>query len=129
MGDNMASEFRMQVSRASFPLVIDGEDEEGNPKELFNKRYSIDVGNKEKLKAFFASCKDIEEQAKNIGDNDEAFDRLEGLARGVIQSTLGDWDAIWEASGHNIFAMVGLTAELARVIKEDASASFKRYGL
>ena len=125
----MASEFRMQVSRASFPLVIDGEDEEGNPKELFNKRYSIDVGNKEKLKAIFASCKDIEEQAKNIGDNDEAFDKLESLARGVIQSTLGDWDAIWEASGHNIFAMVGLTAELARVIKEDASASFKRYGL
>ena len=125
----MANEFRMQVSRVSFPLVIDGEDEEGNPKELFNKRYSIDVGNKEKLKAIFASCKDIEEQAKNIGDNDEAFDKLEGLARGVIQSTLGDWDAIWEASGHNIFAMVGLTAELARVIKEDASASFKRYGL
>lgn len=129
MGDSMANEFRMQVSRVSFPLVIDGEDEEGNPKELFNKRYSIDVGNKEKLKAIFASCKDIEEQAKNIGDNDEAFDKLESLVRGVIQSTLGDWDAIWEASGHNIFAMVGLTAELARVIKEDASASFKRYGL
>ena len=129
MGDNMASEFRMSVTRVAFPLVIDGEDEEGNPKELFNKRYSIDVGNKEKLKEIFASCKDIEEQAKNLGDNEEAFDKLEGLARGVIQSALGDWDAIWEASGHNIFAMIGLTAELARVIKEDASASFKRYGL
>jgi len=67
----------MSVTRVAFPLVIDGEDDDGNPKEIFNKRYSIDVGNKEKLKAIFASCKDIEEQAKNLGDNEEAFDKLE----------------------------------------------------
>jgi len=129
MGDNMASEFRMNVTRVSFPLVIDGEDEEGNPKVLFEKRYSIDLGNKEKIKMIYAKCRELSDMAKNIDQDEAAFDEVEALAKGIIDSVLGDWTAIWEATNHNIYAVLGLTSELARVIKEDASASFKRYGL
>ena len=125
----MATEFRMDVKRVAFPLVIDGEDDEGNPKVLFEKRYFIDLGNKEKIKQIFASCRELSERAKELDEDETAFDKIEELAKGIISSTIGDWEAIWEASGHNVYAIMGLTFELARVIREESTSSFKRYGL
>jgi hypothetical protein len=124
----MATEFRMNVSRVSFPLVIDGEDAEGNAVVLFEKRYSLDLGNKEKIKQIYTACKSLSEKAKALEENEEALDKIEELSQGIIQSALGDWDAIWEASGHNVYAMMALAFQLAKVIKEDSTGTMKRYG-
>jgi len=125
----MATEFRLKSSRTVFPLVIDGDDEDGNPVVKYEKKYFIDVGNKEKLKQIYSSIRELSGKAEKVAEDETVFDSIEELSKGIIQTTLGDWENIWEASGHNIYAVMGLVFALAKIIREESTDAFKRYGL
>ncbi len=125
----MANEFRLNVTRVLFPLFIDGEDSEGNSVVLFEKRYSIDLGNKEKISMIYETCKELSDKAKEIEGSDAPFDKIEELSKSIIQAALGDWETIWEKTNHDIFAVMNLSFRLAEVVTTEASGKLKRYGL
>jgi len=119
----MASEFRMQVSRVAFPLAIDGQDEAGNPVVIFEKRYSIDIGNKER------ACYELQKKSEDFAKDETAFDQIEELSKNIISATIGDWEVIWEKANHNIFAVMALAFHITNTIKEESGSGMKRYGL
>jgi hypothetical protein len=125
----MASEFRMQVSRVAFPLVIDGEDDAGNSMVLFEKRYSIDIGNKERIKEIYRACSELQKKSGDFAQDETAFDQIEELSKSIIVATIGDWEIIWEKANHNIFAVMALAFHITNTIKEESGSGLKRYGL
>jgi hypothetical protein len=126
----MANEFRMQVKRCIIPIVIEGEelDANGELKVRLKKTYIVDIGNKARLQGIYTACKELSERAREIEESVAALDKIEDLAKGIITATLNDWEAVWEATGQNVFAVMSLSFYLVKVIKEEASDNLKRYG-
>jgi hypothetical protein len=125
----MAAEFTLDVSGVSFPVCITGRNEAGEPVTLFQKRYVLDLGNKEIVKKIYASCQRLSELVKSMQKDDTALDAVEDLAKEIISATLGDWDDIWAAANHNVYAITALSYHLAQAMKEDSAGAMKRYGL
>ena len=119
----------MQVSRVAFPLAIDGQDEAGNPVVIFEKRYSIDIGNKERLKEIYRACYELQKKSEDFAKDETAFDQIEELSKNIISATIGDWEVIWEKANHNIFAVMALAFHITNTIKEESGSGMKRYGL
>lgn len=120
----MATEFILDISTTTIPVKIkDGES------IVFEKTYSMDLGNKEKIQQIFSAGQALSDKAKELKENAEALDKVEELARGLIEASIGDWSDIWEASRHNVYAVMALAFYIAKTVKDESTGSLKRYGL
>lgn len=125
----MATEFKLDITRATLPIVITGEDVDGNPTTLFEKRYTLDLGNKEKIQEIYSAGLKLSDMAKAVKEDATALDQIELLAKGLITASIGDWDQIWEVTRHNVYAVMAIAFHIAKTVKEESQGSLKRYGL
>ena len=91
---------------------------------------SIDVGNKDKVKAWMRKLSEIQQVKTDVsGENVEVFDQLEELEKNVIISVLGEeeWKALWEIANHNVLGMLGFITYLSTFLRESIEGFYKEY--
>jgi hypothetical protein len=95
-----------------------------------DKEYTLDIGNKEQLKAWLAKIGELDKLAKSMDvESESVVDDLVKLEKEIVDATVGDWERLWALAEENVFAMLDLVRMLSGVLKESVSDRMKAYGL
>lgn len=98
--------------------------------KIEDKEYTLDIGNKEQLKAWLAKIGELDKLAKSMDvESDTVIDDLVKLEKEIVEATVGDWDRLWALAEENVFAMLDLVRMLSDVLKDSVADRMKAYGL
>jgi len=98
--------------------------------EGISKEYVIDVGNVETMKAWREQLPSVLANAEAMGKGGADLEPLILLIKDMVNLILdNDFPVIWDLSGHNIYAMLGLISDLSKIIGDAQKDIAKTYGL
>lgn len=95
-----------------------------------DREYIVDIGNVETMKLWRSKIEVISTAASTLTGSGDQIDGMVSLCRDVVNMILdGDFDELWELCGHNLYSMLGLVADLSKLISEGQRDIGKDYGL
>ena len=83
---------------------------------------TINVGNKDELKKYITEFSKLESIE---GEGTDVIDQLEQIEKKIIETTLGDWEVFWEASGENPIVLMHTLKALSGFLQEQLEGMYK----
>jgi hypothetical protein len=90
------------------------------------KTYSINVGQKDQVKAWIDQLGKIQEIDPNVKDS-SVIDKLFDMEKEVVTLILGDWETLWNACEQNVFSMLSFVKYLSEFLTDAMQGFYKDY--
>lgn len=93
-----------------------------NPDGEILREFTLDVGNYQQMKDWQAKIAKINALQEKLKDGEDHIDDLVALEKEIVETTVGDWEWIWQATGQNVYSVMEFIRHISDHIHEEVKA-------